>query len=152
MTDYEERMNKEGKFIEANLANQKISELKRTRDLKMIKAAENRQIEEKNVLETLKKNKSVLIIEKRDHIGGNVFTENINGINVHKYGAHIFHTSNEEDWNYVNDLVPFNNFINSPIAFYKDKYYHLPFNMYTFQDIWGIIDLVKAKMYYTSKK
>lgn len=95
--------------------------------------------------EALKKNKSVLIIEKRNHVGGNVYTENIDGINVHKYGAHIFHTSNEEVWNYVNELVPFNNFINSPIAFYKDKYYHLPFNMYTFQDIWGIIDPIKAK-------
>mgnify|MGYP002515317257 CR=1 FL=1 len=95
--------------------------------------------------EAIKKGKTVLVIDKRNHVGGNIYTENIDGINVHKYGAHIFHTSNETIWKYVNELVPFNNFINSPLAFNNNQYYHLPFNMYTFQDIWGIIDPVKAK-------
>ncbi len=88
--------------------------------------------------EEIKKGKSVLVLEKRSHIGGNVYTEKKDGITIHKYGAHIFHTSNKEIWDYVNRITPFNNFINSPIASYKDKIYNLPFNMNTFSKMWGI--------------
>lgn len=82
--------------------------------------------------------KKVLVIEKRNHIGGNIYTEKINGINVHKYGAHIFHTNNTEVWNYLNNYAKFNRFTNSPIANYKGEIYSLPFNMYTFNKMWGI--------------
>ena len=81
---------------------------------------------------------SVLVIEKRSHIGGNIYTENCKGIIVHKYGAHIFHTNNTEVWNYVNKFVAFNRFTNSPIANYKGEIYSLPFNMYTFNKMWGV--------------
>ncbi len=84
-----------------------------------------------------KLNKKVLVIDKRNHIGGNVYTENIEGINVHKYGAHIFHTDYKDVWDFVNSLVPFNRFTNSPIARYKDEIYNLPFNMNTFSKIWS---------------
>ncbi len=84
------------------------------------------------------KGKTVLVIDRRDHIGGNVYTENIMGINVHKYGAHIFHTSDKEVWDYVNEFAEFNNYINSPVAVYKDELYNLPFNMNTFSKMWGI--------------
>lgn len=80
--------------------------------------------------------KKVLVIEKRNHIGGNVYTETIDGIIVHKYGAHIFHTSNEEVWKFVNRFASFNNFINSPLANYRGEIYHLPFNMNTFVELW----------------
>jgi UDP-galactopyranose mutase len=82
--------------------------------------------------------KKVIIIEKRPHTGGNVYCENISGIPVHKYGAHIFHTSNKAVWDFVNALVPFNNFINTPIANYRGKLYNLPFNMNTFYALWGV--------------
>lgn len=82
--------------------------------------------------------KKCLVIDKRNHIGGNVYTENINGINVHKYGAHIFHTSNKRVWNYVNQFAEFNQYINSPVAIYKDELYNLPFNMNTFSKMWGL--------------
>jgi len=82
--------------------------------------------------------KSVLVIDKRNHIAGNCYTENIEGINVHKYGAHIFHTSNKNVWNYVNSFVEFNRYTNSPIAKSKDKLYNLPFNMNTFNQLWGV--------------
>ena len=85
-----------------------------------------------------KKGYKVLVIEKRNHIAGNIYTENIEGINVHKYGAHIFHTSNKEVWDYINQFAEFNNYINSPIAVYKDELYNLPFNMNTFSKLWGI--------------
>ncbi len=85
-----------------------------------------------------KKGKSVLVIDKRDHIAGNIYTENEMGINVHKYGAHIFHTTDKEVWNYVNEFVEFNNYINSPVAVYKDELYNLPFNMNTFSKMWGV--------------
>ena len=88
--------------------------------------------------EAKKRGKSVLVIDRRDHIAGNVYTENIHGINVHRYGAHIFHTSNKEVWDYVNQFAEFNNYINSPIAIYKDELYNLPFNMNTFSKLWGI--------------
>jgi len=83
--------------------------------------------------------KSVLVIDKRPNIGGNVYTENIEGINVHKYGAHIFHTNNKKVWNYVNRFIEFNRFTNSPIANYKGELYSLPFNMYTFNKMWNIV-------------
>ena len=88
--------------------------------------------------EATKKGKKCLVIDKRNHIGGNIYTENIEGINVHKYGAHIFHTSNKRVWYYINQFAEFNNFVNSPIAVYKDELYNLPFNMNTFSKMWGI--------------
>ena len=75
---------------------------------------------------------TILMIDKRDHIGGNVYTESVNGINVHKYGAHIFHTNNKRVWDYVNSFVEFNRYTNSPVANYKGRLYNLPFNMNTF--------------------
>ncbi len=83
--------------------------------------------------------KKVLVIDKRDHIAGNVYTEKVEGIDVHKYGAHIFHTNNKEVWDYVNRFVTFNRFTNSPVANYKGELYSLPFNMYTFNKIWGVV-------------
>jgi len=92
-----------------------------------------------------KKGKTCLVIDRRKHIGGNVYCENINGINVHKYGAHIFHTSDKEIWNYVNQFAEFNNYINSPIANYKGEIYNLPFNMNTFSKLWGNITPKEAE-------
>lgn len=85
-----------------------------------------------------KKGKKCLVIDKRPHLGGNVYCENIEGINVHKYGAHIFHTSNKEVWDFVNSIVPFNRYTNCPVANYKGKLYNLPFNMNTFYQMWGV--------------
>ena len=85
-----------------------------------------------------RKNKKSLVIDKRPHVGGNAYTENIKGINVHKYGAHIFHTSNKEVWDFVTSLVEFNRYTNSPVANYKGKLYNLPFNMNTFYQMWGV--------------
>jgi UDP-galactopyranose mutase len=85
-----------------------------------------------------KQGKKCLVIDKRNHIGGNIYTEEIEGINVHKYGAHIFHTSNKEVWEYINQFCEFNNYINSPIANYKGEIYNLPFNMNTFNKLWGV--------------
>lgn len=85
-----------------------------------------------------KEGKKCLVIDKRNHIGGNIYTEEIEGINVHKYGAHIFHTSNKEVWEYINQFCEFNNYINSPIANYKGEIYNLPFNMNTFNKLWGV--------------
>lgn len=82
--------------------------------------------------EATKRGKKVKVIDKRSHIGGNIYCENVEGINVHKYGAHIFHTSNKKVWDYVNQFAEFNNYINSPVANYKDCLYNLPFNMNTF--------------------
>ena len=84
-----------------------------------------------------KKGKKVLVLEKRSHVGGNVYTENIEGINVHKYGAHIFHTDYKDVWDYVNSFVDFNRYTNSPVARYKDEIYNMPFNMNTFSKIWS---------------
>lgn len=88
--------------------------------------------------ELSKKGKKVLVVEKRSHIGGNVYTENCDGIHVHKYGAHIFHTNDKEIWEYVNSFAEFNRFTNSPLASYKDKLFNLPFNMNTFYQLWGV--------------
>ena len=87
--------------------------------------------------EATKRGKKVKVIDKRDHIGGNIYCEDVEGINVHKYGAHIFHTSNKKVWDYVNRFAEFNNYINSPIANYKGSLYNLPFNMNTFYAMWG---------------
>lgn len=95
--------------------------------------------------EATKRNKKCLVLEKRNHIGGNVYCENVNGINVHKYGAHIFHTDDKKIWEYVNGFVEFNNYSNSPIANYKGEIYNLPFNMNTFNRLWGIIKPEEAK-------
>lgn len=95
--------------------------------------------------ELTKKGKRVLVVEKRDHIGGNAFTENHNGIQVHKYGAHIFHTNDKVIWDYVNQFAEFNNFVNSPIANYQGKLYNLPFNMNTFYQLWGVATPKDAK-------
>lgn len=88
--------------------------------------------------EAKKRGKKCLVIDKRSHIGGNCFTEKVEGINVHKYGAHIFHTSDRRVWDYINQFVEFNNFVNSPMAVYKDELYNLPFNMNTFSKMWNI--------------
>ena len=95
--------------------------------------------------EAVKRGKKVLVIDKRSHTGGNMYCEKIEDINVHKYGAHIFHTSNKEVWNYVNQFCTFNNYINSPIANYKNEIYNLPFNMNTFNKLWGVITPNEAK-------
>lgn len=89
--------------------------------------------------------KKCLVIDKRDHIAGNIYTKPVNGINVHMYGAHIFHTSDKKIWEYVNQFAEFNNYINSPIAVYKDELYNLPFNMNTFSKMWGIRTPAQAK-------
>ena len=86
-----------------------------------------------------KRGKKCLVIDKREHAGGNLYCENIEGINVHKYGAHIFHTSDKAVWEFVTSLVEFNNYINSPVANYKGKLYNLPFNMNTFHALWGVV-------------
>ncbi len=88
---------------------------------------------------------SVLVIDKRDHVAGNVYTEKVEGIHVHKYGAHIFHTNNEEVWRYVNRFATFNRFTNSPVANYKGELYSMPFNMYTFNKMWGVVTPEEAK-------
>ncbi len=95
--------------------------------------------------EALKHSKKCLVIEKREHIGGNIYCENIEGVTVHKYGAHIFHTSDKEVWEYVNSLCEFNRFTNSPIANYKGEIYNLPFNMNTFSKLWGVITPEEAR-------
>ena len=92
-----------------------------------------------------KNGKSCLIIEKRDHLGGNIYCKEIEGITVHEYGAHIFHTSDKKVWNYVNQFVEFNQYINSPIANYYGEIYNLPFNMNTFSKMWGIKTPAEAK-------
>lgn len=92
-----------------------------------------------------KKGKNCLVIDRREHIGGNIYCEKMEGINVHKYGAHIFHTSDKKIWDYVNQFAEFNNYINSPVAVYKDELYNLPFNMNTFSKMWGIRTPKEAK-------
>ena len=89
--------------------------------------------------------KKVLVIDRRGHIGGNVYTEKVEGIDFHKYGAHIFHTNNEAVWRYVNRYVSFNRFTNSPVANYKGELYSLPFNMYTFNKMWGVVTPDQAR-------
>lgn len=95
--------------------------------------------------EMTKAGKKCLVVEKREHPGGNVYTEKVNGINIHKYGAHIFHTNDEDIWSYINQFASFNNYVNSPVAIYKDELYNLPFNMNTFSKLWGIKTPQEAK-------
>ena len=92
-----------------------------------------------------RKGKQCLVIDRRDHIGGNIYCEDVEGIHVHKYGAHIFHTSDRKIWDYVNQFAEFNNYINSPVAVYGDELYNLPFNMNTFSKMWGIKTPDEAK-------
>ena len=89
--------------------------------------------------EARKNGKSVLVLERRNHIGGNIYCEELDGINIHKYGAHIFHTSYKDVWEYVNQFVEFNNYVNSPVANYKGELYNLPFNMNSFSKLWGVV-------------
>lgn len=95
--------------------------------------------------EAIKLGKKVLVLEKREHIGGNIYTENVEGVEVHRYGAHIFHTSDKEVWEYVNNIVPFNNFVNAPVANYKGEIYNMPFNMNTFSKMFGIVMPAEAE-------
>lgn len=99
-----------------------------------------------------KAGKKCLVIDRNNHIGGGCYTEQVNGINVHKYGPHIFHTSNKEVWDFMNSLVSFNGFINSPIACYKGKRYNLPFNMNTFHQLWGVNTPDEAKAIIESQR
>lgn len=95
--------------------------------------------------EMKKRGGKVLVIDKRNHIAGNIYTESVLGINVHKYGAHIFHTSDKKVWDYMNQFASFNHYINSPIARYQDELYNLPFNMNTFSKMWGVVTPAEAK-------
>ena len=89
--------------------------------------------------------KSCLVIDRRDHIAGNVYTRKVNGINVHEYGAHIFHTSDKRVWDYVNQFAEFNNYVNAPVANYHGELYNLPFNMNTFSKMWGVSTPAEAR-------
>ena len=95
--------------------------------------------------EANKAGRKVLVIDRRPHVGGNIFTEEVEGIQVHKYGAHIFHTSDKEVWNYIQQFAEFNRYTNCPVARYKDELYNLPFNMNTFSKMWGIKTPEEAK-------
>ncbi|WP_394923889.1 UDP-galactopyranose mutase [uncultured Robinsoniella sp.] len=95
--------------------------------------------------EATKRGKTCLVIDKRNHVGGNIYTEEMDGIQVHKYGAHIFHTSNKEVWDYVNQFAEFNRYTNSPVAYYKGEIYNMPFNMNTFNKMWGVVTPGEAK-------
>lgn len=95
--------------------------------------------------EAAKKGKKIKVIEKRNHVAGNIYTKEVNGIQVHEYGAHIFHTSNKEIWNYINQFAEFNRYTNSPIANYKGEIYNLPFNMNTFNKLWGVVTPAEAQ-------
>jgi len=102
--------------------------------------------------EATNKGYNCLVIDKRGNIGGNIYTEKVEGINVHKYGAHIFHTNNKNVWNYINQFATFNRFTNSPIANYKGELYSMPFNMYTFNKIWGVITPEEAEAIIAEQK
>ncbi len=102
--------------------------------------------------EANKRGKKCMIIERRHHIGGNVYCEKIEDINVHTYGAHIFHTNNRQIWEYVNQFTEFNRFVNAPIANYHGEIYNLPFNMNTFNKLWGVITPEQAKQKLQNKK
>ena len=102
--------------------------------------------------EALKAGKKCLVIDRRDHIGGNCYTENVKGINVHTYGAHIFHTSDDRVWNYVQQFAKFNHYVNSPMAKFHDELYNLPFNMNTFSKMWGISTPEEARQIIEAQK
>ena len=95
--------------------------------------------------EARKIGKTCLVIDRRPHVAGNVYTEEVEGINVHRYGAHIFHTSLANVWSYVNRFAEFNNYVNSPIAYYKGEVYNMPFNMNTFSKMWGVVTSAKDR-------
>mgnify|MGYP000407699352 CR=1 FL=1 len=95
--------------------------------------------------EAADRGKSVLVIDKRDHIAGNIYTKEVEGINVHEYGAHIFHTNNKLVWNYINRFAEFNRYTNSPVANYNGEIYSLPFNMYTFNKMWNVVTPDEAR-------
>ena len=95
--------------------------------------------------EAMKAGKSCLVVERRSHIGGNIYTKEMEGIQVHQYGAHIFHTSNKEVWDYIGQFATFNRYTNCPVAYYKGQMYNMPFNMNTFHKIWGVITPAEAK-------
>lgn len=95
--------------------------------------------------EATKSGKQVLVIDKRNNVAGNVYTEDIENIHVHKYGAHIFHTNNKKVWEYVNQFAEFNRFTNSPVANYKAELYSMPFNMYIFNQMWGVVTPEEAE-------
>ena len=90
--------------------------------------------------------RSVLVIDKRPHVGGNVYTENMDGIHVHVYGPHVFHTDNKEVWEFVQGFARFNDFVNMPLARSDGEYFHLPFNMHTFEQMWGVSDADEARV------
>lgn len=96
--------------------------------------------------------KTCLVIDKRPHLGGNVYCEEVEGINVHKYGAHIFHTNNKQVWDFVNCIVPFNRYTNCPLAKYHGELYNLPFNMNTFRQMWGVITPAEAEAKIAAQK
>ena len=102
--------------------------------------------------EVAKSGKTCLVIEKRNHVGGNIYCEEIEGIHTHKYGPHIFHTNDKGVWDYVNSFVPFNSFINSPVANFKGKRYNLPFNMNTFSQLWNVKTSEEAQEMVASQK
>lgn len=102
--------------------------------------------------EAAKKGNKVVVIEKRNHVGGNIYTKEIEGIQVHEYGAHIFHTSMKDIWDYVNQFSEFNNYVNSPIANYKGEIYNLPFNMNTFNKLWGVVTPNEARKKLKAKR
>lgn len=102
--------------------------------------------------EATKKGKKVLVIDKRNHVGGNIYTKESNGVNIHQYGAHIFHTNNKKEWDYINQFAEFNNFTNCPIANYKGELYNLPFNMNTFNSMWGVKTPSEAKAIINKQK
>ena len=89
--------------------------------------------------EAIGRDKKVLVLEKRDHIGGNCYTESVDGINIHVYGAHIFRTADRRIWDYMSQFCEFNHFVNSPVANYRGELYNLPFNMNTFHELWGVV-------------
>ena len=95
--------------------------------------------------EAMKAGKSCLVVERRSHIGGNIYTKEMEGIQVHQYGAHIFHTSNKDVWDYIGQFATFNRYTNCPVAYYKGQMYNMPFNMNTFHKIWGVITPAEAK-------
>ena len=95
--------------------------------------------------EAMNRGKTCLVLDRRDHIGGNIYTEKVEDIQVHRYGAHIFHTSDKKVWDYINQYAEFNNYINSPVAVYKNELYNLPFNMNTFSRMWNIRTPAQAK-------
>ncbi len=102
--------------------------------------------------EAAKRGHQVKVIEKRDHIAGNVYTENVSGIQVHRYGAHIFHTDNEAIWHYINHFARFNWYTNSPVANYKGEMFNMPFNMNTFNKMWGVITPDEAQQKINAQK